>query len=77
MTPIEDVRKEMKKYEQRRNEFYALFDSQVPKKENGMFDFDNAPKLDAKEVYDLFFKLDYQARKLRGLLIEARDIKVG
>ncbi len=77
MTPIEDVRKEMKKYEEQRNAFYALFDNEIPKKENGMFDFDNAPKLDAKEVYDLFFKLDYQARKIRGLLIEARDIKVG
>ncbi|RUM68353.1 MAG: hypothetical protein DSZ05_01245 [Sulfurospirillum sp.] len=77
MTPVEDVRKEMKKYEQTRNAFYDLFDREIPKKENGMFDFDAAPKLDAKEVYDLFFKLDYQARKLRGLLIEARDIKVG
>jgi hypothetical protein len=77
MTPVEDVRKEMKKYEACRNEFYDLFDQKIPKKENGLFDFENAPKMDAKEVYDLFFKLDYQARKLRGLLIEARDIKVG
>ncbi len=77
MTPVEDVRKEMKKYEECRNAFYTLFDNEIPKKENGMFDFEKAPKLDAKEVYDLFFKLDYQARKLRGLLIEARDIKVG
>ncbi len=77
MTPVEDVRKEMKKYETYRNAFYELFDRKIPKKENGLFDFENAPTLDAKEVYDLFFKLDYQARKLRGLLIEARDIKVG
>ncbi len=77
MTPIDDVRKEMKKYETCRNDFYALFDNEIPKKPNGLYDFENAPKLDAKEVYDLFFKLDYQARKLRGLLIEARDIKVG
>ncbi len=77
MTPVEDVRKEMKQYEKCRNDFYALFDNKIPKNENGMFDFEKAPKLDAKEVYDLFFKLDYQARKLRGLLIEARDIKVG
>ncbi len=77
MTPVEDVRKEMKKYETYRNDFYELFDRKIPKKENGLFDFENAPALDAKEVYDLFFKLDYQARKLRGLLIEARDIKVG
>jgi len=77
MTPIEDVKKEMKKYEACRTEFYDFLDQAIPKKENGLFDFDNAPKLDAKEVYDLFFKLDYQARKVRGLLIEARDVKVG
>ena len=77
MTAIEDVRKEMKKLEQIRNDFYALFDTKVPKDENDLFDFSQETKLDAKEVYNHFFKLDYQARKIRGLLIEARDIKVG
>ncbi|OQX73001.1 MAG: hypothetical protein B6D59_06860 [Campylobacteraceae bacterium 4484_4] len=77
MTPIEDVRKEMKAYEAARNEFFKLFDEKIPKKPNGLFDFSDHPTLDAKEVYELFYKLDYQARKLRGLLIEARDIKVG
>ncbi len=77
MTPIEDIKQEMKKYEQTREDFYSLFDNQLPKDKNSLFDFSNNPKLDAKEVYEHFFKLDYQARKLRGLLIEARDIKVG
>ncbi len=77
MTPIEDVRKEMKAYEAARNDFFALFDEKIPKKPNGLFDFSSHPLLDAEEVYKRFYKLDYQARKLRGLLIEARDIKVG
>lgn len=77
MTEIEDVKIQMKKLEKIRNDFYNLFDTQVPKDENGLFDFSKETKLDAKEVYNHFFKLDYQARKIRGLLIEARDIKVG
>ncbi len=77
MTEIEDVKIQMKKLEKIRNDFYNLFDTQVPKDENGLFDFSKETKLDAKEVYSHFFKLDYQARKIRGLLIEARDIKVG
>ncbi len=77
MTPIDDIKKEMRKLEEIRNDFYALFDKELPKDKNGLFDFSDNPKLDAKEVYDHFFKLDYQARKIRGLLIEARDIKVG
>jgi len=77
MTSIEDTKKEMRKLEEIRNSFYALFDDKVPKGENGLFDFSSSPTLDAKEVYDHFFKLDYQARKIRGLLIEAKDIKVG
>ncbi len=77
MTPIDEVRKEMRAYEAARNDFYALFDEQIPKKPDGTFDFSADPTLDAQRVYSLFYKLDYQARKLRGLLIEARDIKVG
>ncbi len=77
MTPIEDVKKEMRKLEELRGEFYKFFDENLPKNEFGSFDFSSNPTLDAKEVYEHFFKLDYQARKIRGLLIEARDIKVG
>jgi hypothetical protein len=77
MTSIEDTKKEMRAYEMARNSFYDYLDVNVAKKENGQFDFDVSKDLNAKEVYELFFKLDYQARKVRGLLIEARDIKVG
>ncbi|HIP59455.1 MAG TPA: hypothetical protein EYH01_03395 [Campylobacterales bacterium] len=67
----------MRAYEMARNEFYDFLDTKVAKKDNGQFDFETSKDLNAKEVYELFFKLDYQARKVRGLLIEARDIKVG
>ncbi|MCH9812370.1 MAG: hypothetical protein K0U47_00295 [Epsilonproteobacteria bacterium] len=77
MTSIEDTKKEMRKYEETRNAFYDHFDNTIKKLENGQFDFSQAQNLDAQEIYELFFKLDYQARKIRGLLIEARDIKVG
>ncbi len=74
MTTIEDTRKEMQKYEQIRGEFYDFLDKNIAKDESGQFDFDATKTLDAKEVYTHFFKLDYQARKLRGLLFEARDM---
>jgi len=46
----------------------------IPKDDKGHFDFSNNPTIDAEDVYKNFFKLDYQARKIRGLLMEARDI---
>ena len=77
MTNIDDTKIEMRKYEKIRNDFYDFLDTNIKKSENGQFDFSNSQSLDAEAVYAHFFKLDYQARKLRGLLIEARDIKVG
>jgi len=60
---------EFKKFNEIRDNFFEVFDDNVPKKENNMeFDFSSSPTLDAKEVYELFFKLDYQARKIRGFL---------
>lgn len=73
----EDVLKEMKKYEQIRQEFYGFLDENVPKDGMQNFDFNSNPTLEAKAVYERFYKLDYQARKLRALLIDAYDIKVG
>ncbi len=77
MTSIDDTKVEMKKLEKIRNEFYDFLDENIPKNDNGQFDFSKDNKLNAEDVYKHFFKLDYQARKIRGLLIEARDIKVG
>ncbi len=70
----EEVKKELDKLIEIRNEFYNYLDNNIPK--NGdMFDFSNNPKLNAKEVYERFFKLDYQARKLRGFLVRTYGIK--
>ncbi len=74
MTTIDDVKKEMRKLEEIRSEFYALLDVSIPKDERGQFDFSKESSIDAEDVYKNFFKLDYQARKIRGLLMEARDI---
>lgn len=70
MLDKEEVAKELDKLIEIRTEFLEYLDSSIPKKNNGIeFDFTNSPKLDAKEVYNHFFKLDYQARKLRGYLV--------
>ena len=57
-----------------RNSFYEYLDANIPKKD-GQFDFSGDPKLDAKDIYALFYKLDYQARKLRGHLVKAYGLK--
>ncbi len=75
MTSIDDVRVEMKKLQMIRDEFYKFLDDNLEKDSSGSFDFSSNPTVDAKEVYKNFFKLDYQARKIRGLLMEARDIE--
>ena len=75
MTSIDDTRKEMRKYEKVRTDFYEFLDANLTKNEHGQYDFSKQEPLDAKDVYEHFFKLDYQARKIRGLLMEAREIK--
>ena len=75
MTKIDDVRKEMRRYQEIRDEFYNYLVQNIPKNKFDIFDFSSDPTLDAKEIYERFHKLDYQARKLRGLLMEARGIE--
>jgi rhodanese-related sulfurtransferase len=59
-----------------RTDFLEFLDDSIPKKSNNIeYDFDNSPKIDAKQVYEHFFKLDYQARKLRGFLVEEFGLK--
>ncbi|NOX15285.1 MAG: hypothetical protein GXP61_04550 [Epsilonproteobacteria bacterium] len=59
-----------------RTEFYDFLDANIPKDKSGFtYDFSNNPKIDAKRVYELFHKLDYRARKLRGRLVKAYDLK--
>jgi len=58
-----------------REEFYDYLDANIKKDKNNMsYDFSDNPTLDAKSVYELFYKLNYQARKLRGSLHQAYNI---
>ena len=60
-----------------RTEFLDCLDKNIPKKSNNIeFDFKNNPTLDAKMIHEHFFKLDYQARKLRGFLVSELGLKV-
>ena len=59
-----------------RTDFLKYLDENIPKKENGIeFDFQNNPTVDAQMIHEHFFKLDYQARKLRGFLVEEFGIE--
>ena len=70
------VAKELSKLIDVRTEFLEFLDENIPKKENNIeFDFEKGSTLDAKKVYEHFFKLDYQARKLRGFLVKELGIK--
>ncbi|WP_333803270.1 hypothetical protein [Sulfurospirillum sp.] len=71
MNPNEiEIDKELEKLIDARDAFMAYLDANVPKdSKNIAFDFSNHPTLDAKAVYEHFYKLDYQARKIRGFVI--------
>ncbi|WP_353663182.1 hypothetical protein [Hydrogenimonas sp. SS33] len=67
---IEAIRKELKAYEARRDEFYRFLDEHIPRDAStGLYDFKDKVMLDAEKVYELFHKLDYQARKIRGIVV--------
>ncbi len=60
-----------------RTDFFDYLDANIPKKSNNIeYDFGDNPTLDAQKIYSHFFKLDYQARKLRGFLVKEMDIEV-
>ena len=66
----EAIRKELRAYEERRDEFYRFLDEHIPHDAStGLYDFKNRVMLDAEKVYELFHKLDYQARKVRGIVV--------
>ncbi len=66
----EAIRKELRAYEERRDEFYRFLDEHIPHDAStGLYDFKNKVMLDAEKVYELFHKLDYQARKVRGIVV--------
>ena len=66
---------EFKKYEKMRLKMYDYFDSLIPKDEKGIYDFKRAKNLDVKEVFEMFCKLDYQARKIRGIAVNCLGVK--
>lgn len=68
---------ELSKFIDIRTDFLDYLDESIPKKSNNIeYDFDNNPTLDAKKIHEHFFKLDYQARKLRGFLVKEFGIEV-
>ncbi len=68
------IQKELDKLIEIRTDFYNYLDNNIPKKDN-RFDFSSKPKLDAKNIYNYFYKLDYQARKLRSYLVKIYNLK--
>jgi len=61
--------KELKAYEDIRNEFYKFLDEHIPQdSKTKIYNFSSKVVLDAQKVYELFHKLDYQARKIRGIV---------
>ena len=71
----EQVQKETDKLMEIRKEFYNFLDKNIPKSNFGIYNFENNPQLDGKKVYELFYKLDYQSRKLRGILVNSFGLK--
>jgi hypothetical protein len=64
------VEAELAKLMEIRNAFYDYLDENLPKDARGHFNFSGMPRLEAERVYEHFFKLDYQARKLRAFLVQ-------
>lgn len=76
MLDKKEVEKELSKLIDIRSAFLDFLDANIPKKNNAIeFDFGTNPTLDAQAVYEHFFKLDYQARKLRGYLVQELGLK--
>ena len=71
------IANELSKLMDIRTDFLDYLDENIPKKSNNIeYNFRNNPTLDAKIIHEHFFKLDYQARKLRGFLVKEFGIKV-
>lgn len=65
------IEHELVKLIETREAFLAYLDASIPKDKQGIaFDFTCNPTLDAKTVYEHFYKLDYQARKIRGFVVK-------
>jgi len=71
----EQAMEEFRKYERMRNEMYEFLERHIPKKEDGSLDFERAGEVSAKEVFERWFRLDYQARRIRGIAINCLGLK--
>ncbi|NPA56937.1 MAG: hypothetical protein GXO19_04270 [Epsilonproteobacteria bacterium] len=71
----EEAMAEFKKYEEMRQEMYSFLEEFIPRREDGTLDFERAREINAKEVFDRWFKLDYQARRIRGIAINCLGLK--
>lgn len=70
------IEEELKKLIEAREAFFSYLDASIPKDKAGIaYDFTNNPTLDAKSVYEHFYKLDYQARKIRGFVVKNMGLK--
>ena len=71
------MEQELAKLIESREAFLSYLDSSIPKDEQGIaFDFSQNPIIEAQKVYEYFCKLDYQARKIRGLLVSEFNLSV-
>lgn len=71
----ETIKNELAKLIDARESFLAYLDASIPKDDHGIaFDFSQSPMLDARSVYEHFYKLDYQARKIRGFLVRNMEL---
>ena len=76
MNEDEIIIKELDKLIDIREAFLNYLDASIPKDKQGIaFDFSAHPTLDAQSVYEHFYKLDYQARKIRGFLVKKIGLK--
>lgn len=76
MREDEMIAQELDKLIEIREAFLSYLDASIPKDKQGIaFDFSTQPALDAKSVYEHFYKLDYQARKIRGFLVKKIGLK--
>ena len=58
-----------------RAEFYAFFDTKIPKiAKTEVFDFKNAKEGNLEEFYKYFYKYDYAIRKLLPSIYKAYEI---
>ncbi len=72
----EMLERELEKLIEARDSFLAYLDTHIPKDTKGLnFDFSTQPTLDAQSIYEHFYKLDYQARKIRGFLVGKFGLK--